>query len=161
MALASTAAPGVFSSMRPALARMTGSAPPKYSDPSSAMPSPRSAGVDSEAGVTSALAPSEAMVKRPPARSRESSTSIVKVPGTYQGRASRADLMSRMRIQMLSSVATVFTRRESVSSHGSGEYSADSAKVTRSEEHTSELQSRGQPVCRLLLVYNIHDNDEK
>src|SRR5699024_3009273 len=113
--------------------RITGSAPPKYSDPSSAMPSPRSAGADSEAGVTSALAPSEAMVKRPPARSRESSTSIVKVPGTYQGRASRADLMSRMRIQMLSSFATVFTRRESVSSHGSGEYSADSSTVNRQD----------------------------
>src|SRR6266702_8724236 len=38
----------------------------------------------------------------------------------------------------------------SVASHSLGR-SANTARISRSEEHTSELQSRGHLVCRLLL----------
>src|SRR5690554_7161488 len=66
-------------------------------------------------------------------------TTDIVAPGPYGRNRSRMELSSLLRNEVLSSAGGV-TRLES-----------RAAQAVRSEEHTSELQSRPHLVCRLLL----------
>src|SRR5439155_11403254 len=67
---------------------------------------------------------------------------------------------ARLWMQSTTSHATSLTRRRPCqnSVHSSGLLRKSAARLrSRSEEHTSELQSRGQLVCRLLLEKKKHE----
>src|SRR5690625_5502259 len=74
----------------------------------------------------------------------------------YHGRYSIRRLFMSTEVQSNSStdevsLAAAFTAEHHDIDAGIERYLADTAAPDRSEEHTSELQSRGHLVCRLLL----------
>src|SRR5690625_6684675 len=76
--------------------------------------------------------------------------SIVEVPGFYENLTARENLLINAKILGVHKKNTIEEALEIVDLHNEtkklvGKYSL------RSEEHTSELQSRGHLVCRLLL----------
>src|SRR5688572_31076558 len=85
------------------------------------------------------------MIRRPPRSTLFPYTTL------FRSRLSPAALASDAAVgRQVPPVADAIDRR-SASSAGRKRYSAAGSGTTRSEEHTSELQSQSNLVCRLLL----------
>src|SRR5699024_11599369 len=82
--------------------------------------------------------------------------SIVEVPGFYENLTARENLLINAKILGVHKKNTIEEALEIVDLHNEtkklvGKYSLGMKQRLRSEEHTSELQSRFDLVCRLLL----------
>src|SRR5439155_21504595 len=84
------------------------------------------------------------ILRRPPRSTLFPYTTLFRSLGT--GRAGGAHLAGEC-----VAIGVSVRRRDACSANGVAAVSAGSRPIGRSEEHTSELQSRGQLVCPLLL----------
>src|SRR3712207_8519143 len=94
------------------------------------------------------------MIRRPPGPTLFPYTTLFRAPGRRltrapNGPASRESAMSQLRLCF--AVPSNEEIREGVANHRIARGSQSATSGTRSEEHTSELQSRQYLVCRLLL----------
>src|SRR5438105_7090552 len=86
------------------------------------------------------------MLRRPPRSTLFPYTTLFRSASVARRRLRRSRVGTSM-----SAVTAANCRREAAASVTGAKYSISNAQPVRSEEHTSELQSRVDLVCRLLL----------
>src|SRR3712207_8715867 len=94
------------------------------------------------------------MIRRPPRSTLFPYTTLFRSMRTVSGSRSKAVVQASS--GWVRSSSAIATGSFGIDQHRAGDLDRDEGAVDRSEEHTSELQSRQYLVCRLLLEKNIN-----